>query len=40
MGKDLCSHIGEHHHFTVDSGRSILYGVCESCYRKKQGTGA
>lgn len=31
MGKDLCEHIGEHHGFTVDSGRSILYGVCAAC---------
>lgn len=31
MGDDLCRHIGEHHGFSVDSGRSILYGVCVSC---------
>jgi len=34
MGKDLCQHIGEHHGFTVDSGRSILYGVCAKCCSK------
>lgn len=36
MGRDLCSHIDEHHHFTVDSGRSILYGICASCHGKKK----
>lgn len=36
MGDDLCHHIGEHHGFTVDSGRSILYGVCCDCQSKKK----
>lgn len=31
MGSELCRHIEEHHGFSVDSGRSILYGICESC---------
>ena len=36
MGDDLCNHIGEHHGFTVDSGRSILYGICGDCRSKKK----
>ena len=36
MGDDLCRHIGEHHGFCVDSGRSILYGVCATCREGKK----
>ena len=36
MGTDLCHHIGEHHGFVVDSGRSILYGVCADCRAKNK----
>lgn len=24
-------HIAEHHHFTVDNSKTVLYGVCEKC---------
>ncbi len=27
----LLSHVRTDHHFRIDSGRSILYGLCESC---------
>ncbi len=36
MGIDMCSHVREHHGFTVDSGRSILYGVCAECASKNK----
>ncbi len=28
---DLLSHIQSDHHFFVDMGKSVLYGVCETC---------
>ncbi len=31
VSEELLSHISTHHGFEVDSGRSILYGLCESC---------
>lgn len=31
----LCAHIAGTHHFRVDSGRTLLYGQCESCQRIK-----
>ncbi len=31
VSEELLSHIRTDHHFQVDSGRSILYGVCEGC---------
>ncbi len=34
MGDELAEHIMAHHGFTVDSGRSILYGVCDACAEK------
>lgn len=34
MGDELTRHITAHHGFTVDSGRSILYGVCNACAGK------
>lgn len=33
-GSELTSHIMSHHGFSVDSGRSILYGVCDACAEK------
>ncbi|MBO5110499.1 MAG: transcriptional repressor [Clostridia bacterium] len=27
-------HIGEHHRFTVDSSKTVFYGVCEACAEK------
>lgn len=36
MGRQMCEHIKEHHGFFVDSGRSILYGVCAECASKKK----
>ena len=32
VSEELLSHITSHHGFSVDSGRSILYGLCESCH--------
>ena len=31
MSQDLLGHIQEEHGFRVDSGRSILYGLCRAC---------
>ena len=31
VSEELLSHIAAHHGFEVDSGRSILYGLCEAC---------
>ena len=31
VSEELLSHISSHHRFCVDSGRSILYGTCDSC---------
>ena len=31
VSQELLSHIRSDHGFRVDSGRSILYGTCESC---------
>ena len=33
-GSELTNHIMSHHGFSVDSGRSILYGVCDACAEK------
>ena len=31
VSEELLTHISAHHGFEVDSGRSILYGLCEAC---------
>lgn len=31
VSQELLTHIQSDHHFRVDSGRSILYGMCETC---------
>ena len=31
VSEELLSHISTYHGFSVDSGRSILYGLCEAC---------
>lgn len=31
VSEELLSHISTDHHFRVDSGRSILYGLCDAC---------
>ncbi len=31
VSKELLAHIHTDHHFDVDSGRSILYGMCADC---------
>ena len=31
VSEELLSHISTHHGFEVDSGRSILYGLCNAC---------
>ena len=38
VSEELLSHISAHHGFEVDSGRSILYGLCRACasLEKKQ----
>ena len=36
VSEELLSHISAHHGFEVDSGRSILYGLCNSCAALKQ----
>ena len=36
MGNQLIEHITGHHGFFVDSGRSILYGVCAECTAGKK----
>ncbi len=38
VSEELLFHISSHHGFEVDSGRSILYGMCEACaeMEKKQ----
>lgn len=27
----VTEHISEHHHFTVDNSKTVLYGFCEKC---------
>ena len=36
VSEELLSHISSHHGFSVDSGRSILYGLCEACASLKR----
>ena len=36
MSEELIKHIGETHDFEIDSGKSVLYGTCDSC-RARQG---
>ena len=36
VSEELLSHISSHHQFCVDSGRSILYGLCEACASLKR----
>ncbi len=36
VSDDLLSHLLSEHHFKVDSGRSVLYGVCEECTKKRE----
>ncbi len=31
VSDELLSHIAEHHNFRIDSGRSVLYGLCADC---------
>ncbi len=31
---EMREHIKENHGFEIDSGRSILYGLCENCLKK------
>ena len=35
ISDQLLSHIQIDHHFSVDRGRSILYGLCEACHDRK-----
>ena len=36
VSRELLNHIKSDHHFQVDSGRSILYGLCEICAASRQ----
>jgi Fur family transcriptional regulator, ferric uptake regulator len=36
MSQELLTHIQEEHGFRVDSGRSILYGLCRDCAASAQ----
>lgn len=36
VSEELLTHIQSDHHFRVDSGRSILYGMCEDCASVEQ----
>ena len=36
VSQELLAHIQSDHGFRVDSGRSILYGVCETCSRTEE----
>ena len=38
MSQELLAHIREEHGFRVDSGRSILYGLCRECAAQGQDT--
>lgn len=38
MSQELLAHIREEHGFRVDSGRSILYGLCQECAAQGQDT--
>ncbi len=31
VSDELLTHIAEHHRFRIDSGRSMLYGLCAAC---------
>ena len=35
QGAELLAHIGEHHGFTPDKGKTVLLGRCVSCARKE-----
>ena len=37
VSEELLTHIQSDHHFRVDSGRSILYGMCETCAASEEG---
>lgn len=36
VSEELLSHIRSDHGFRVDSGRSILYGICEACSKTEE----
>ena len=38
VSEELLAHIQSDHHFQVDSGRSILYGMCETCAEARETT--
>ncbi|WP_066454669.1 Fur family transcriptional regulator [Anaerotruncus rubiinfantis] len=31
---EVARHVLEHHHFTIDNTKTVLYGFCESCAQK------
>lgn len=32
----IINHVESHHHFKVDPGRVVFYGLCEECLKNKQ----
>lgn len=34
-GAELLAHIGEHHGFDLDNGKTVLYGRCAACTQKE-----
>lgn len=38
MSEELLLHIRNNHGFSVDSGRSMLFGVCEACGKERKTT--
>lgn len=38
IGDELLRHISSHHGFSVSAGRSMLYGECASCEKKRGNT--
>ena len=33
---DILSHFSEHHGFTVDCGKTVIYGICENCAEEEK----
>ena len=32
---ELAEHVLDHHHFTIDPTKTVLYGMCEACMQKQ-----
>lgn len=35
---EVASHVLEHHRFTIDNTKTVLYGLCEACARQQKGS--